>query len=483
MKRFSLLVAVLLLAAMVAPVMGQGATSQTWTSSITYYTPSTTGGTLQIAYYGSNGTGYQTASLPLAAHKAGSLLIGSVSTSPTLPDPFAGSAVLSADVPIIATYVQFAAGTAGSQYGRILYGSFKPEDAASTFYVPTVLYDPPTKGSTSQIGIQNIENFEATINLKFYAVGATVPTVNKDVDIKAQSAYIFRPADVGLGQGFSGSLVITGVKKGDPATPAKVVASAIETDNVGRSAYAFEGTAQGANKIYMPSMMCQGGADKQMSYYAIQNAGTTTATVTIKYYNTSGAQVGAMSATPIGPGGKLSTNPCAAGVGINVSGSAVIESTGAPIIAIAKIKSDTGMATAFVGQSAGALKVAAPYVRWAATSSVDFRTYIAIMNVGDQPATNIVAKYYDGNGTLVGQETVASAANPLNQFIKRNSTASSANALNTTYGDFGFHPAGGAVEIESDQPIVVVLRTQRDVSPALGTVSRFAEDYNAVPID
>lgn len=479
MKRFSLLVAVVLIAAMVAPVMGQGATSQTWTSSITYYTPSTTAGTLQITYYASDGTGYQAPSLTLSAHKAGSLLIGNVTT---VPNGFAGSAVLSSDVPIMATYVQFADGTAGPQYGRVLYGSFKPEDAASTFYVPTVLYDPPTRGSTSLVGIQNIESFEATINLKFYAVGATVPTVNKDVDIKAQSAYIFRPVDVGLATGFSGSLVITGVKKGDPATPAKVLASSIETDNVGRGAYAFEGTAQGANKIYMPSMMCQGGADKQMSYYAIQNAGTTTATVTIKYYNTSGNQVGTLPATAIGAGGKLSTNPCVAGVAANVSGSAVIESTGAQIIAIAKIKSDTGMATAFVGQGAGALKVGAPYVRWAQTSSGDFRSYIAIMNVGDQPATNIVAKYYDGNGALAGQETVAAAGTPLNQFIKRNSTASSAGALTTGYQDFGFHPAGGAVEIESDQPIVVVLRTQRDVSPALGTVTRFAEDYNAVPI-
>ena len=43
--------AVVLSALSFAPVNAQSATSQTWDSSITYYTPSDTGGSLQISFY------------------------------------------------------------------------------------------------------------------------------------------------------------------------------------------------------------------------------------------------------------------------------------------------------------------------------------------------------------------------------------------------------------------------------------------------
>ncbi|MEM3433179.1 MAG: hypothetical protein QXP27_03275 [Candidatus Methanomethyliaceae archaeon] len=473
-----MLLASILTAGLVSPSLGQSATNQTWTSSITYYTPSETSGTLQISYYASNGTSYSANPITLAPHKAGTLFIGSVGT---VPDPFSGAAVLSSDVPVVATYVQFAAGSAGSQYGRIIYTGFSPDNAASTFYIPTILYDPPTTGSTSMVGVQNIESFAASVTLEFYAVGATSPTATKTVVIPAQSSYIFRPGDIsGLTPGFSGSLVIKGVKQDDPSTPARVVASSIETDNAGRGAYGFEGFASGANKIFMASMLCKAGSDQQTSYYAIQNAGTINASVTITYYNTAGSVVGTLAPTNIPPGGKLSTNPCAAGVPAGTSGSAVIESIGAPVIAIGKVKASNGMATAFVGQAQGYTKVALPYVRWAATSTTDFRTFIAIMNVGSAPATDIRVRYYDGNGTMVAEHRVASNSAPLNPYIKTNSNPQVAGALSS--GQFGFNPPGGAVEIVSDQPVVVVARAQRDVSPPLGSVSRFAEDYNGIPI-
>ncbi len=467
---------VLLVLAIVVPAASaQSATSQTWTSSITYYTPSSSGGTLQVNYY-AGATLYTGPTITLAPNKAGSLLIGTVST---VPDGFAGSAVLSADVPIVATYVQFAAGAEAGNYGRPIYSGFNPQDAATPFYVPTVLYQ--KFNTTSRIGVQNVESFEIAARLKFYAVGASTPTVTKTVDIPAQASYIFTPSDIsGLTPGFNGSLVIEATKKGDPTTQGRVVASSVETADSGRFAYAFEGVAQGANKIYMPSMLCKYRPEQQMSYYAIQNAGSTTATVTIQFYNTAGAQVGTMSGTDIPPGGKISVQPCVYGVPENTSGSAVIESVGAPVIAIGKISANNGLATAFVGQPAGYNKVALPYIRWAADPSRDFRAYIAIMNVGNASATNIVAKYYDGNGSLAGTHVVANASNPLGVFIKRNSDPYTAGALHPTYNDFGFHPSGGAVEIESDQPIVVVVRLARNVS--LGTVTMFGEDYNGTPI-
>jgi len=64
----------------------------------------------------------------------------------------------------------------------------------------------------------------------------------------------------------------------------------------------------------------------------------------------------------------------------------------------------------------------------------------------------------------------------LGKYIKSNSSPSAAGAL--TSGTFGYSPAGGAVEITSDQPIVIVVRAARNVS--FGATTKFAEDYNGV---
>jgi len=453
-------------------------------SSITYYTPSSSGGELTISFYSEgSATPITLPSITLNPHAAGSLYVGGVTQ---LGTTFSGTAVLTSDVYVIATAVQFAVSPETNNYGRLLYSGFTPSEAASPFYIPTVLN--AKFGSTSLIAIQNTTSSEITANVKFYAVGSTTPTVEKNYNIPAQSNAILpcnNATKVGLPAGFNGSAVIT-------AATGQVVASVQETDDNGRGAYAFEGVASGANTIYMASMLCNafGG---QNSYYAIQNASlTSAASVTINFYDTSGTLVAQLPSTSLGVGNKMSVNPCtiqadygaANNVPAGTSGSAVINSTGAPVIAIGKVKAPNGMATAFVGQGAGSTKIAAPYIRWAATPTSEWRTYVAVMNVGTGAATNIVAKYYDGNGTLKVSKTLATAGSPLAQYIKTNTDASTAGALQPD-GTFGLPtigvPAGGSIEIESDQPLVVVVRAQKDVT-GLGATTRFAEDYNGVTI-
>jgi hypothetical protein len=470
-KRFlSLIKAIALVMTLaIMPVLltqAQSATNAAWTSSVTYYTPSATGGTLMVEYYAEgSATPVQAPAITLEPHAAGSLFIGSVAG---LPDSFAGSAVLSADVPIIATNVQFASGGQANEYGRLLYAGFQPEDADATFYIPTFLYQ--KFGSSSLMGVQNVEDSQITANVKVYSVGSTTPTVDQDYDIPSLSSEILAAGDLGLSPGFNGSVVISAT--------GSVVASAQETDDIGRGAYAFEGVANGASTYYMATMLCDvfGG---QKSYYAIQNAGSITATTSITFYDTAGSVVATMPATDIGVGNKMSVNPCNEGVPAGTSGSAVIQSTGAPVIAMGKVKAPNGMATAFVGQSVGHTKVAAPYIRWAADDASEWRAYVAVMNVGSADATNVVANYYDGSGSLQGSETLGSGGSPLGQFIKANTNASTAGALDID-GNFGINPYGGAVEIESDQPVVVVVRLTKSVS--LGATTKFAEDYNAVSV-
>ena len=469
-------VALALLAALVMPVLpvaAQSATSQTWTSSITYYTPDATGGQLWIDYYYEAGVQAKSyGPINMGGHKAGSLFIGDAG----IPADFTGgSAVLRATVPVIATYVQFAVQPETANFGRLMYTGFSSTDASSTFYIPTFLN--ANSGFTSLMSVQNVEATSLPVNVKAFALGSTTAAANKDYNLPAYSAEIISPADLALPAGFTGSVVIT-------ATGGSVVASAQETQDAGRGAYAFEGAAAGANKIYMASMLCQysSAGTVSTSFFAIQNTSTTAAaSVIVRYYNTAGANIGNSPALPIGAGNKVSVNPCATGAAAGAIGSAVIESTGAPVIAMGKIVSSNGLRTAFVGQAAGATKIAAPYIRWAQNPAAGFRSFIAVMNVGSAPAANVVARYYDANGALQGTHTMATAGDPIGQFIKRNTNPSTGEdpALDGA-GNFGMSPFGGAVEITSDQPIVVVIRVQQNVN--LGATTILGEDYNGLAV-
>ena len=446
----------------------QSATNAPWTSSITYYTPSPTGATAVISYYAEgSATAVDVYNVTLSAHGAGSVFIGATA----VPAGFQGGAVISSSETVVATGVLFAGSGQTGSYGRMLYSGFSESKAAATFFIPTVLYK--TFGSTSALGIQNIESTTTVVTLKLYAAGSTTPTSTKVYNIPAQSSQVVSASELSLPVGFSGSATIT--------TPGgRVVAVAQETDDAGRGAYAFEGVASGSTTVYMASMLCNafGG---QNSFYAIQNTGASIASVTISFYNTSGTVVATMPATNVGIGGKISVNPCTQGVPAGTSGSAVINSS-QPVIAIGKVKAPNGLATAFVGESAGTVSSASPYIRWTNNASSEFRAFIAVMNVGTAAATNVTATYYNAAGTPT-TVTLASNGSPLGQYIKVNTNAFTAGATGTN-GEFGTAAAvggvGGALEITSDQPVVVVVRLTRAVS--LGTTTLFGEDYGATNI-
>lgn len=470
MRKATFFVAIaLLLIATLAPmaVHAQSADAQTWSTSITYYTPDPSGGTLQIRYYAEgSSTSIDAAPITLSGHKAGSLFIGNVSG---MPATFAGAAVLEADVPIVATAVNIA----GSEYPRPLYSGFDPSWASEDFFIPTVLYQ--KFNTNSLVSIQNVENSDINATLKVYAAGANTPTFQQTYPIKAQSAKLVPAADMSLPAGFTGSAVVDAT--------GKVVAAAQENEISGRGAKAFEGLAAdaGATTIYMASMMCQAFAGNT-SFYAVQNVGTSAATVEIDFYNTTGTKLYTATGLSINAGSKISENPCnytgSAPALQGVSGSAVIRSTnGQPLIAMGKISGGGLTPTAFLGQSQGGTKIAAAYIRWKADATAGERSFVAVMNVGTGNATDVRATYYDNQGNAAATATLASAGNPLPQFIKANTNWQTASGSNT---DFGVNPYGGAIEVTSDQPIVVVVRVSKEVS--LGSTTKFAEDYNGVSV-
>jgi hypothetical protein len=477
-KKFVLIASmVLLLVASLIPVAvhAQSATAQAWSTAITYYTPSDTGGTLQIRYFQEgSATSIDAAPIVLSPHKAGSLFIGAV---PGMTSTFKGGAVLEADVPIVATAVNIA-GDAAS-YPRPLYSGFDPSQASPDFLIPTVLFE--RFNTNSLVSIQNVESTSINATLRVYAAGSATPAFEDTYAIPAQSAKLIAASDMGLATGFTGS--------GTIEATGRVVAAAQETDNSGRGAAAFEGLAAdaGATELYMASMQCRAFAGNT-SYYAIQNAGTAeppvAATVEIDFYDKTGALLHTATGLSIDQGNKISENPCkytgSAPALEGVSGSAVIRSTnGQPLIAVGKIAGGGLSPTAFLGQSQGFNKSAAPYIRWKANPAAGERAYIAVMNVGTGDATDVQVKYYDNQANLAATHVLATGASPLPRFIKANTNPAAAGALDGN-GDFGVNPYGGAIEISSDQPVVVVVRIAKTVS--FPGYTMLAEDYNGVQV-
>ena len=138
-KRVVVLSLIVLLVAAFVPLaaQAQSATGQTWSTSVTYYTPSDTGGDLTIAYYPEgSGTPVYADPITLEPHKAGSLFIGNVTG---IGSTFAGAAVLEATVPVIATAVNIAQTGPDTNYARPLYDGFDIAQASNNFFIPTVL--------------------------------------------------------------------------------------------------------------------------------------------------------------------------------------------------------------------------------------------------------------------------------------------------------------------------------------------------------
>lgn len=467
------------------PVSAQGSAYNTnFITSITYQNVGTATANITFTFYPTSGGTPISFNRTLAANAGASLNVGSTNELSGFSGQ--GSAVISSDQPIVATVVQLPQNA--SVRNRPLSNGFGSNDGSNNVLIATVLKN--TFNQTTKFSIQNADTTNVNVTLRFFAVGSATPTYTDTFTLSAGTARFFDAGTISqLGTNFNGSATIQ--------ASGKVVATAIEaTTDTSYKVSAFEGVAQGSNTVYMPSALCNFGSTQQRSAYAVQNTSTTTpATVIVTYKDTNNNTVASQNAN-IPANAKFSFQTCSAsGIPSNFSGSATITSSGAPIVAIGKVFSGSpayaALATAFVGASAGASKLAAPYVRWTQTR-FDInpgnrqRAFIAIQNVGSGASGTITVKYYDLNGNLIGTHTITS----INSGQKTNSTpfAATPAAGKTTadLAEFGYIGGfGGSATIEcagTGCQIVAVVRVA-SANSATNPADIVAEDYNAIPIN
>lgn len=453
-------------------VGGRGVSAQTnayataFTTSITYQNIGTGTANINLTVYSSSGTPSAIPASTLAQNGAGSYFVGSVSG---LGTTFNGSAVISADQPIAATLVQIPA-AASQVKNRPLSNGFS--SGSDVVLIPTVLK--AFANYTSKFVIQNTDSVANDFTVQFInpANGAVVHTANPTNVLPNTSVYYDAGTIAALTGTFNGSVKVTAVKTGT-SNPGSAVGTALELQTNGVGAYAsqaFPGSAA-ATKVFMATSLCNLviPSGSTTTFYAVQNAGTASASVTVTYVGNAGSTPVNVTTAPttIAAGAKASFNPCSAtGVPSGFSGSATINSS-QPILAIGKV-SGAGLYTAFEGATAGSAKIALPYVRWLTPAQGGQQTYIAIQNVGTSAATNVTVKYYSGAGALLGTHTIPSIA----AGAKASSNPTSGGVTNMGVG-------GGSAVVEGTGASLIVVT--RVTSPVTGGTT--GEDYNGIPFN
>lgn len=481
MRRFrlALLLALVLIVATIGVSAAQSlpAYQTQFITSITYQNVGSDTARVVFQFYNEGSPSAITVERDLNKGAGSSLFVGGLQGGEALPSNFLGSAVMSANQPVVATLVQLP--QSDIVKNRPLSNGFS--NVTAKVLLATVLKN--RFGTTSRFSIQNADGSPADVTVKIFnadnlaAPAITLPTVT----LPAGAAKYF---DMGTltqvtDAVFNGSATVEAVKQGT-STPANIVGSVVELGTSGVNAAAFEGVSGGAGTVNMATALCNafGG---QTTNYAVQNvAASGDANVTVTYKP--GDKT--LNAT-IPAGAKSSFNACNAGVGDNFSGAAIITSN-QPIVVIGKVGGG-GLATAFLGEAAGTSKLALPYVRWRNDASYAAgdgqRANIAIQNVGTSGSGQVTVQYLDKNGTVVGTHTIADI--PAGGKVNSRSILASGDAAKLLdFGNPNVNPGGGfggaaIIQGQSGAQLIAVVRIASQFPGSIGTV---AEDYNGIPV-
>lgn len=393
---------------------------------------------------------------------------------------YRGSGILYAPKPLLTTLVQV------PDYSNIAArpisnGPVSP--FTTTVHLPTVLRG--FFGMMSVIAVQNVESTPITATLYIYEEDGDLlsPTYTR-TNIQPGTTAYFDLRTFSIAYGFIGSAKITGT--------GKIYVNATEYSFTTGYAYSYEAGIPAYN-VYMPSAVCeQVGSDPEDlrtgSFVAVRNAGTEETIVTITYSNNDSE-----SAT-LKPNAKVSFSNCTRfSTASNFLGSARIESSDAPIVALTKVFKYNEYQTAYSGITVGTREIGLPFVRWTTdhwgTDEYRARTYLAIQNMNTVALTGTIrVKYFDYTGTQVATDTLT--VNNLLPNAKINTDPGQVVGTYTALKEFGYYPGqiyGGSAIVQgpSGSVLAVVARTARKVgqtqtSPPIPILT--AEDYSGVPL-
>ncbi len=362
----------------------------------------------------------------------------------SVPDGFIGSAVISADQPILAIVNEQnnLAGASGIAAGS--YRGFTADQTDTRLLFPLVKYDYGSTHRTTTFFVQNASDTAADVYATF-RIGANIYT-KVYPSVGPSKLQVINPSDAGVPLGSLGSLEITSTVR-----LAGIYNEHQHSATIANTLLSTKGFApsEADTILYVP--LYKQNYNTAYSGIQVQNAGTVAATIYATYtvsYGGSGTYFYSLLAGP----GQSATFFNVPGWPAGTYGSVTLSSS-QPLVAIVnETKYSTGQSgvyAAFAGSGVTNCAVAPLWkTRWSGTTSGQ-QSAIVVQNVGPVAATvNITFTMTAGN---VGTFTPSGrTVNP---------------GASTTYGPGSFsggppadQPATGSVVICATQPIAVLVQ-------------------------
>lgn len=311
--------------------------------------------------------------------------------------------------------------------------------------------------------VQNTDATDGTVSVAYYLENGT-----EDADAaqslllpKGGNINVYQPAVANLDDGFRGSVVLSA-----DVSVGAIGAQLISWDNGKQGAANYSGLNENeiGQTFYLPTLLKNFGGGGYSTEIVVQNVGTGSANVTVKYYNSSdGSEVAAAQENVTIPENGSATIKQADNASLTdgfIGGGVVSASTGEQIAVIANSYNNEGRLTSYNGFKSGATSFFAPTVTRAFGGSL-FSTSTQIMAI-DPGTTAITLTYRSPTGAISGIHTTN-----LSQFQSVNYYQGTDSALSD-----GF--IGGAT-VEASGNVVMVVNSQATVPGLIDTVS-----YNAI---
>jgi hypothetical protein len=277
---------------------------------------------------------------------------------------------------------------------------------AGTVYAPSVSKGYASSLLSTVIGIQNVGSSPVGLTVTYYNRDGTVAHVDGTVSGLQPGYSHFYDLDdeESITAPWNGTAVIE-------SSGGDIVGSTSTLSDRYEQAFGLECLSGGAEVVYLPTAVYKYSSSEITAYVAVQNPNDYDVVAEVEYYDTGGNLVGSGTTATIPPGQKADARPSNYGAESGFLGSGIIKgyradspTTPAPVIAIVNLASkDTNSNYSFKGTAGGGQLVSLPFVQWG-TSGSEWRTYVAVQNVGTGSA-DFTVTYYDHGGSSVHSET------------------------------------------------------------------------------
>ncbi len=353
---------------------GLEATTQSvsYTSGIQIQNLSSTTANATVTYYNQDGSQAASQSFQIPGNQS-YVVFGNTMQAPA---GFSGSAVVSADQPIVANVNLLGSNpTTGESYDGL-------NNPTTSEFLP--LFQQGNSGYNSSLYIQNASSSQNSVSVQFNSGGSTVST--KSFTLPANGSVTVDSSNDGISGRFIGSAVITG---------SQPIAAALNQTN-GSILFSSTGNPTGSSTIYAPLIMTNNSG--WTTSLQVQNVGTQATTASL--YLNGGSS--AIAQAQLGPGQSVSWYPVPGTVsGSRFIGSATVTSSGGvPLVGVVnELNQTTGQGMAYSTFGSGTQTVDMPLVMF---NNSGYYTGEQVQNVGTAAAT-VDLKI---NGTVVDTKVI-----------------------------------------------------------------------------